>query len=145
MKPSHPNGQTNIVKEINMPSARPGSLFAPLKRKIINQNIKASGGNAKVIKAMTNEARASANATSKVITDMRKSGELAKNAARVAREAAALDALSSPSRRTMPTKKVVPIRSNAGISGTGGANVGKVFKPMGGGGLGGLLGSIKNR
>jgi len=129
-----------------MPSPRPiTGIFAPLKRKIVNQDIKSSGGNVKVIKPMTNEARVSANATSKVITDMRKSGELAKNAARAAREAAALDALSTPSRRTMPTKKVVPIRTGSGISGTSGKSVGKVFKPMGGGGLGGLLGSIKNR
>ena len=42
-------------------------------------------------------------------------------------------------------KKVVPIRSNAGISGASGKSVGKIFRPMGGGGLGGLLGSIKNR
>ncbi len=34
-------------------------------------------------------------------------------------------------------------RTNAGISGAGGAKVAKVYKPMGGGG--GMLGSIKNR
>jgi len=104
---------------------------------------RASAGSVKVVKSMSNEARVSANATSKVLTDMRKSGELAKNAARAAREAAALDALSTPSRRTMPTKKVVPIRSNAGISGKAGTSVGRIFKPMGGGI--GMFGLPKNK
>ena len=60
----------------------------------------------------------------------RKSGELAKTRARN------VD-VGTP-------KKVVAIRSNAGISGKGGTSVGKVFKPMGGAGFGGLFG-IKNR
>ena len=38
---------------------------------------------------------------------------------------------------------VVSVRSNAGISGTGGAKVAPIYKPMGGSGLG-LL-SIKNK
>ena len=48
------------------------------------------------------------------------------------------------SKAPISTGPAVSIRSNAGIAGAGGKSVGKIFKPMGGAGLGGLFG-IKNR
>ena len=136
MKHSQTNGQTNTVKENNMPSPRPGSLFAPLKRKIINKDIKASGGNAKVVASTPDIHRKSLNAMEQTRVNITKSGALARETAKP---------IEAKNAKGITPKGTVSIRSGSGISGKSGSNVGKVFKPMGGGGLGGLLGSIKNR
>ena len=124
-----------------MPSPRPitGTL-APLKRKIVNKNIKASGGNVKVVAPTTNTSRANRNHNATIDASRAKSGRTAKESAEF------INAQNQYNKATgNSNSRVVSTRSNAGISGKNGSNVGKVFKPMGGGGLSGLLGSIKNR
>ena len=120
-----------------MPSPRPiTGIFAPLKKKIVNQNIKASGGNAKVVASTPDMHRKSLNAMEQTRVNITKSGALARETAKP---------IEARNAKGVIPKETIPIRSGSGISGKNGSNVGKVFKPMGGGGLGGLLGSIKNR
>ena len=114
-----------------MPSPRPiTGIFAPLKKKIVNKNIKASGGNAKVVSPMTAAERGNRNAS---------------ESARVRNTAFGTKDIMAHAEKNVTKGSTVSIRTGSGISGTSGKSVGKVFKPMGGGGLGGLLGSIKNR
>ena len=103
----------------------------PSPRPPMTGSVKVVSGNHGANKNVNEMLRKGFNKEADVIAMRRKSGELAKT------RASQVD-VGTP-------KKVVAIRSNAGISGKGGTSVAKVFKPMGGGGLGGLLGSIKNR
>ena len=103
----------------------------PSPRPPMTGSVKVIPGNHGVNKNYNELLRKGLNKDADTTALRRKSGELAKT------RAGNVD-VGTP-------KKVVPIRTSAGITGKGGTSVGKVFKPMGGGGLGGLLGSIKNR
>ena len=112
-----------------MASPRPiTGIFAPLKKKIVNKNIKASGGNVKVVsgnhgpnKNVDEMLRKGFNKDADTTALRRKSGELAKT------RASQVD-VGKP-------KKVVQINSNlGGLTGT---------KKLGGGG--GFFGLPKNR
>ena len=102
----------------------------PSPRPPMTGSVKVVSGNHGANKNVNEMLRKGFNKEADVIAMRRKSGELAKT------RASQVD-VGTP-------KKVVAIRSNAGISGKGGTSVGKVFKPMGGAGLGGLFG-IKNK
>ena len=102
----------------------------PSPRPPLTGSVKVVSGNHGANKNVNEMLRKGFNKEADVIAMRRKSGELAKT------RASQVD-VGTP-------KKVVAIRSNAGISGKGGTSVGKVFKPMGGAGLGGLFG-IKNK
>ena len=103
----------------------------PSPRPPMTGSVKVVPGNHGPNKNVNEMLRKGFNKEADTIALRRKSGELAKT------RSSQVD-VGTP-------KKVVPIRTGSGISGTSGASVGKVFRPMGGGGLGGLLGSIKNR
>ena len=98
MKHSRPNGQTNTDKENKMASriqeggggmgssgSRPRKpivgIFAPLKMKIVNKDIKSSGGNVKVVASTTNTSRANQNHNSTTGASRAKSGRTAKQSA----------------------------------------------------------------
>jgi hypothetical protein len=102
----------------------------PSPRPPMTGSVKVVSGNHGANKNVNEMLRKGFNKEADVIAMRRKSGELAKT------RASQVD-VGTP-------KKVVAIRTNSGISGKGGTSVGKVFKPMGGAGLGGLFG-IKNK
>ena len=110
-----------------MPSPKP-----PIKE--FKEKITVNPKSVKVVKPASSFERDIRNIMSTGRTLGAKEGTVAK------REAARVEMRNSSTKAT-----VVPVRSGSGISGASGKSVGKVFKPMGGGGLGGLLGSIKNR
>ena len=94
----------------------------------------ASKGSVKVVPSTPDIHRKSLNAMEQTRVNITKSGSLAKGTA------APIEAKNA---KGITPKETVSIRSNAGISGAGGAKVGQIYKPMGGSGMG-LL-SIKNR
>jgi hypothetical protein len=93
-------------------------------------NPKTVGSNVKTVPAMTAAERGNRNAS---------------ESARVRNTAFGTKDIMAHAEKNVTKGSTVSIRTGSGISGTSGKSVGKVFKPMGGGGLGGLLGSIKNR
>jgi hypothetical protein len=108
-----------------MPSPRPiTGIFAPLKKKIVNKNIKASGGNVKVVASTPDIHRKSLNAMEQTRVNITKSGALARGTAKP------IEAKNSGTKA-----KVVTVNSNmGGLTGT---------KKIGGGG--GFFGLPKNR
>ena len=53
----------------------------------------------------------------------------------------ALEEAARKAKNTAIKNEVIRIRKDAGISGTGGANVAKVFRPSTGRGIGGIMGN----
>lgn len=107
-------------------------MASPKPIKEFKEKVTVKPQSVKVVKPTSEKLRRGGNAIATDIAKYRKSGELAK------REAARVEMRNSG---TKPN--VVSVRSTPGISGTGGAKVAAIYKPMGGSGLG-LL-SIKNK
>ena len=133
-----------------MPSPRPSITYLPSLKKAQKNKTEAKIAQAKV-DAKTAKATAAnpktVGSNVKVVPPMTAAERGNRNAAEEARTRSyavrprAVRALAESNVVKGPT---VSVRSNAGISGKGGTSVGKVFKPMGGAGLGGLFG-IKNK
>jgi hypothetical protein len=111
-------------------------IFAPLKKKIVNNNIKASGGNVKVVAPTTATSRANRNHNATIDASRAKSGSTAKQSGEFINAQNQYDKATGNS-----NSKVVPIRTSSGISGAGARNVAKLYR---GGGIG-MFGLPKNK
>lgn len=80
----------------------------------------------KVVAKTADAARASANAIENQRVSITKSGVLAKGTAKP---------IEARNAKNIIPKDTIKIRTNPGISGKGGAMVGGLYKPIGGGGL----------
>ena len=127
MRPLQTNGPKLTDKENTMPSPRPiTGIFAPLKKKIVNKNIKSSGGNVKVVSPMTAAERGNRNAS---------------ESARVRNTAFGTKDIMAHAEKNVTKGSTVSIRSNSGITGAGAKNVARLYR---GGGIG-MFGLPKNK
>ena len=85
-------------------------IFAPLKMKIVNKDIKSSGGNVKVVASTTNTSRANQNHNSTTGASRAKSGRTAKQSAEFINAQNQYDKATGNS-----NSNLIRIRTNGGL------------------------------